>query len=44
MRPWGSATFSATGASPRTLQGAMSTRAVRWALSDWTYTPPDPST
>ena len=44
MGPWDSATFSATGASPRTSQGATGTLAVRWALSDWTYTPPDPRT
>ena len=36
MGPWVSSTFSATGASPRTSQGAISTRAVRFALSDWT--------
>ena len=36
MGPWVSCTFSVTGASPRTSQDATMTRAVRWALSDWT--------
>ena len=36
MGPWVSASFSETGANPFTFTGAMSTRAVRWALSDWT--------
>ena len=36
MGPWFSVTFSVTWASPRTLHGPTSTRATRWALSDWT--------
>ena len=44
MGPLRRATVSAVRASPRTLQGASSTRAARWAPSDWTYTPSAPRT
>ena len=36
MGPWVSCSFSATGASPRTVPAATRTRAVRCALRDWT--------